>query len=189
MKHKNIFLTLSAFLILATSCQKSNNTPDTTPVPVQVAIVNNGFESNLSNWKIETDYTGAFGFKADTGAKRSGSFGLDFYAAQPAHWTGAPQETPWNGSIYQTVSGLKDGTYTFKAYADAVGDGMYLWAQGDPEVPGSKVKIKSEVNELNTMDFVVKGGIAKIGFICVNAGGAASFAPYFHADDLELWTK
>jgi hypothetical protein len=187
MKHKNIFVILCAISIFATSCQKNNTTAETTPV--QVAIVNNGFESKLDSWKVETDYKGDYGFSADTGARHSGTYGLNFYAAQAAHWTGAPQETPWNGSIYQTVSGLKDGTYTFKAYADAVGDGMYLWAQGDPEVPGSKLKIKSEKSELNTMDFVVKGGIAKIGFICVNAGGAGVYAPYFHADDLELWTK
>ena len=187
MKYKNIFFYLSALFILETSCQKSTTAPESKPV--QVALANNGFESQLDNWKVETDYKGPYGFSADTAARRSGGFGLNFYAAQATHWAGAPQETPWNGSIYQTVSGLKDGTYTFKAYADAVGDGMYLWAQGDPEVPGSKVKIKSETSELNSVDFVVKGGTAKIGFICVDAGGTAVFAPYFHADDLELWTK
>jgi hypothetical protein len=187
MKPKNLSFFIGACLMLATACQKSNSDPASTPT--QIPIVNNGFENFLDNWKVESDYVGLFGFSSDTSAKRSGSRGLNFYAAQSTHYVGAPQETPWNGTIYQTISGLKDGTYTFKAYADAVGDGMFLWAQGDPEQPGAKLKIKSEVSELNTMDFVVKGGIAKVGFICVNAGGTAAFAPYFHADDIELWTK
>jgi hypothetical protein len=187
MKPKNFLFFICAFLLFATSCQKNNNDPATTPT--QIPIVNNGFENFLDNWIKDTAYKGAFGFTSDTSAKRTGSRGLNFYAAQSTHYVGAPQETPWNGSIYQTISGLKDGTYTFKAYADAVGDGMYLWAQGDPEQPGTKLKIKSETNELNTVDFVVKGGIAKVGFICVNAGGTSPYAPYFHADDVELWSK
>jgi hypothetical protein len=187
MKQTKFLSFICAILLCATACQKNNSNPATPPA--QIPVVNSGFESKLDSWKIESDYKGVYGFTADTGARRSGLLGLNFYAAQSTHWVGAPQETPWNGTIYQIVSGLKDGSYTFKAYADAVGDGMFLWAQGDPEQPGVKVKIKSDQNELNSVDFVVKGGIAKIGFICVNAGGTATYAPYFHADDIELWTK
>lgn len=174
--------------IIVISCQKSADPLPVVP-PVQITIKNTGFEEHLDDWKIETAYTGRWGFQSDTIARRTGSFGLNFYAAQSAHFPNAPQETPWNGKIYQTVTGLKDGTYTFKAYADATGTGMYLWANGG-EAQDSKVLIKSRNNELNTLDFVVKGGTAKFGFICIDAGGDPTLlAPYFHADDVELWTK
>jgi hypothetical protein len=166
--------------------------PDTTrpapsPEPLQIVIQNPGFEDSLKFWKRETAYRGRNGFNASEDAVRTGKLGLNFYAAQPHHWTGAPQETPWNGKIYQTVKGLADGRYTFKVFADAVGNGMYLWADGGTgEV---KVLIKSDVNEINTLEFEVKGGIAKFGFICIDANGPQLYAPYFHADDTELWKK
>ena len=161
--------------------------PDTTqtlPEPVSIIIQNPGFESGLKFWKKETAYTGRYGFTASKDAVRTGSLGLNFYASQKTHWVGAPQETPWNGKIYQTVQGLEDGRYTFQVYADAVGSGMYLWADGgNGEV---KVLINSESNELNTLDFEVKGGVAMFGFICIDANGPEKYAPYFHADDAEL---
>ncbi len=164
--------------------------PDTTqpaPPPVAITIQNPGFEDSLKFWKKETAYRGRDGFTASEDAVRTGKLGLNFYAAQPDHWPDAPQETPWNGKIYQTVKGLADGVYTFKIYADAVGNGMYLWADGGTgEV---KVLIKSDVNEINTLDFEVKGGVAKFGFICINADGPQLYAPYFHGDDAELWKK
>jgi hypothetical protein len=40
---------------------------------------------------------------------------------------------------------------------------------------------------VNSLDFVVFGGIAQIGFVCIGANGAAVYAPYFHADDVELF--
>ncbi len=156
---------------------------------VQIAVINPGFEDSLKGWKIESSYVGIYGFQSSVDAVRTGKYGLNFYAAQASHYPGAPQETPWNGKIYQTISGLKDGTYTFKIYADAVGTGMYLWANGGST--DIKNKINSNVKgELNTLDFVVTGGIAKFGFICINANGnEAPLSPYFHADDAELWTK
>ena len=175
-----------ATTFLATSCQRSVQSPPAT----QITLVNPGFETRLTGWTVETTYTGRYGFSSDTGARRTGDYGLNFYAAQPGHFNGAPQETPWNGKIYQTVTGLADGNYTFKAYADVVGTGMYLWANGGPSTQDVKVAIKSVNNELNTLDFVVKGGTAKIGFICIDATGDQTIlAPYFHADDVEFWTK
>lgn len=174
--------------LMAISCQKGDD--NSYNFPLQISLVNPGFETQLTGWTVETAYTGRYGFSSDTGARRTGNYGLNFYASQPGHFTGALQETPWNGKIYQTVTGLKDGTYTFKAYADVVGTGMYLWASGGPQIPDEKVVIKSAITELNTLEFTVKGGTAKIGFICINAGGnPAVLAPYFHADDIELWTK
>jgi hypothetical protein len=64
---------------------------------------------------------------------------------------------------------------------------MYLWADGG--AGEQNVLIKSNVSELNTLDFEVKGGVAKIGFICIDANGPQHLAPYFHADDAELWAK
>ena len=165
--------------------------PDTTtqpvPQPVAITIKNPSFEDSLHYWTRETAYRGKYGFRVDTSIAITGRLGLNFYAAQSTHWVGAPQETPWNGKLYQTKTGLKDGIYTFKIYADAVGDGMYLWADGG--AGEAKVLIKSDVSELNTLDFEVKGGVAKFGFICINAGGTQQYAPYFHADDAELWRK
>jgi hypothetical protein len=160
--------------------------PDTTAPaqPVLIAIQNPSFEESFKFWKKETAYRGKYGFRLDTSVAITGRLGLNFYAAQSTHWAGAPQETPWNGKIYQTVMGLKDGRYTFRIWAEAVGNGMYLWADGGAgEV---KVLIKSDVYELNTLDFEVKGGVAKFGFICINADGPQEYAPYFHADDAEL---
>ena len=118
---------------------------------------------------------------------RTGRLGLNFYVSQPHHFTGALQETPFNGKLYQTVRALQDGHYTFQVYADKVGEGMYLWADGGAgEVT---LLIKSEESELHTLDFEVKGGVAKFGFICINANGPQLFAPYFHADDAELLKK
>ncbi len=172
---------LAAIFII--SCQKS----DIQILPNQIKLENPGFEDSLKSWKIETAYRGAFGFSSSKDAVRRGNFGLNFYAAQSTHFPGAPQETPWNGKIYQTITGLTDGNYTFKIYADAVGNGMYLWASsGEHEV---KKPIKSAISELNTLDFVVRGRTAMIGFICIDANGTATYAPYFHADDAELWTK
>lgn len=187
MKLKNKFTWLLCIVFLSfVSCQK-----ESAKVPAaQIALVNPGFEDGLTAWKIETAYTGGAGFTSSKDAVRSGNAGLNFYAAQSFHYAGAPQETPWNGKIYQTVSGLTDGNYTFKIYADAVGTGMYLWANGgEQEV---KTPIKSAVKgELNTLDFTVKGGVARIGFICIDANGLQTqlYAPYFHADDAELWTR
>jgi hypothetical protein len=155
---------------------------DTTPVQIQ--IINPGFEDSLTGWQIETDYLGRYGFSSNQKAARTGTFGLNFYAPQQGHFPGAPQETPWNGKIFQTITGLEDGTYTFRVYADAVGEGMYLWANGgEGDVT---IKINSDTNELNTLDFVVTGGVAQIGFICIDADGTENLAPYFHADDVEL---
>lgn len=172
------------------TAQTSTPAPDTTkpaPQPVSIAIKNPSFEDSLHFWKKETAYRGKYGFRLDTSIARTGRLGLNFYAAQSTHWRGAPQETPWNGKLYQTVKGLQDGLYSFTIYADAVGTGMYLWADGGTgEV---KVAIKSDVSELNTLDFEVKGGVAKFGFICINADGPQKYAPYFHADDAELLMK
>jgi hypothetical protein len=183
---KSVYLfVFSIAALFVVSCQKGVPVPPST----QIALVNPGFEEKLTAWNIETAYVGRYGFSSDTAARIKGDYGLNFYAAQKTHWEGAPQETPWNGKIYQTISNLKDGTYIYKALADAVGTGMYLWANGSSEQGDVKLKIKSDINELNTLEFQVKGGTAKIGFICIDAGGDQLYAPYFHADEIELWKK
>ncbi|MEJ7770218.1 MAG: hypothetical protein WKF89_20535 [Chitinophagaceae bacterium] len=170
-----------------TSCQKSTDPPPAKD-PVKIVILNPSFEQNLDAWKIETAYTGRYGFSSDTIARNTGRFGLNFYASQVGHFTNAPQETPWNGKIYQTITGLKDGTYILRAYADATGTGMYLWANGG--TADAKILIKSRNSEINTLEFVVQGGTAKFGFACIDAGGDVTIlAPYFHADDVELLLK
>ena len=187
MKLKSLIIVLSVFIF--SSCQKEISQEgfiDANGTKL-ISIQNPGFELGLSNWTMITEYTGKYGFKASVDAVRTGNLGLNFYAAQSTHWEGAPQETPWNGLIYQNITGLQDGTYIFKAYADAVCSGMYVWADGgNGEI---KQPIKSETNELNNLVFEVKGGIAKIGFICIDASGPEEYAPYFHADDVELWKK
>ncbi len=175
MKLSTLFI---SFLIYLTACQKSSSLPE----PISIKISNPGFEDSLKGWTVETGYLGIYGFQASPDAKRTGKYGLNFYAAQSSHFPGAPQETPWNGKIYQIITGLKNGNYTFKVYADAAGTGMYLFANSN------KQKIKSNIKgELNTLDFIVTGGTATIGFICIDAdGNGETFSPYFHADDVEL---
>lgn len=182
--HRFSQLICFSFLIFFSACQKEIHFDKQ---EVVVGLVNPGFENGLTGWQIETDYRGQYGFSSSEDAVRNGKYGLNFYASQSDHFVDAPQETPWNGLIYQTITGLKDGNYTFKAYADAVGEGMYLWASSADQV--FKVPIKSDKNEVNTLDFVVKGGTAKVGFICINADGDEYLAPYFHADDVELWSR
>lgn len=176
-------LCICCMAVLTLSCQKEI----TETLSAPITVLNPGFEDSLYAWTIQTDYTGIYGFSSNKDAATTGSYGLNFYAAQLEHWPGAPQETPWNGKIYQTFTGLKDGSYSYMVNADAVGEGMYLWANGGEQ--DVIVKIKSDVNELNTLDFVVVGGTAKIGFACINADGEAMFAPYFHADNVQLWNK
>lgn len=186
MKTLNNFrlcLCMICIAMLSFSCQKEITEVLSTPI----TVVNPGFEDGLTGWTIQTDYTGVYGFSSNKDAAITGSFGLNFYASQLEHWQGAPQETPWNGKIYQTITGLKDGTYSYMVNADAVGKGMYLWANGGEQ--DAIVKIKSPVNELHVLDFVVVGGIAKIGFTCIDADGDEVFAPYFHADNVQLWIK
>jgi hypothetical protein len=65
-----------------------------------------------------------------------------------------------------------------------VGNGMYLWADGGGGE--AKALIKSDVTELNTLEFDVKGGVAKFGFNCINANGPQPSAPNFQADDAAL---
>src|ERR1700712_2815082 len=96
------------FFISVTSCQKSSDNAKA----VQITVVNPGFEDSLKGWTIETAYVGIYGFQSSVDAVTTGKYGLNFYAAQTSHYPGAPQETPWNGKIYQTITGLKDGTYT-----------------------------------------------------------------------------
>lgn len=152
--------------------------------PVAHTLKNPSFEDSLRYWKIATKYRGRNGFKARGYAAHTGKLGLSFYAAQRHHYNGAKQETPWNGKIYKRVPKLKDGRYTFRIWASAVGDGMYLWANGGAgEVT---TPIRSSEPELHTLDFEVKGGVAEFGFICIDAGGTERFAPYFEADDAEF---
>ncbi|MEO6930152.1 MAG: hypothetical protein ABI151_00915, partial [Chitinophagaceae bacterium] len=98
-----------------------------------------------------------------------------------------PQETPWNGRIYQTVTGLKNGNYKMKLYGLAQGTGMYIYANGN----GTEVKVKFRTDQIEfyEVDFTVTGGTAKIGFVCIDAGGTQPYAPYFFVDEIELWTR
>src|ERR1043165_9825896 len=180
---KHAFLCCIAALSLI-ACQRKieEQEPDVPRVPEKIGLVNPGFESSLATgWKIETAYTGQFGFKQDTSAKIVGNYGLSFYAAQPSHWPGNPQETPWNGKIYQTVTGLRKGTYTVKAYGLALGTGMYFYANGG----GSDVKTTFRTDQIEAYQFdidVTAAGILKFGLTCIDAGGPQMWAPYFHAD-------
>lgn len=173
--------TLILIIFYLCSCQKSNSLPE----PVSINIINPGFEDSLKGWKVETAYAGIYGFQSSPDAVRTGKYGLNFYAAQSSHYPGALQETPWNGKIYQTITGIKNGNYILKVYADAAGTGMYLFANNN------KQKIKSNIKgELNTIDFTVSGGTATIGFTCIDANGnGETFSPYFHGDDVELKFK
>ena len=173
-----------------TACQKKvdEQTPDLPTEPAKITIANPGFESGLTGWTIETAYKGEFGFKSDSTAKLYGKYGLSFYAAQPNHWPGNPQETPWNGRIYQTVTGLKKGTYTVKLVGLAMGTGMYAYANGG----GSDVKVAFRSDVWENYEFaidVTATGTVKFGVLCIDAGGPQMWAPYINADDFELWTK
>jgi len=197
-----VFGVVGLLLCLVVACRKeysfeSGHTPiappttDTIvapPVLLAISLKNSGFEDSLKSWKIKTSYKGKNGFKARGYAARTGLLGLSFYASQKQHYRGAKQETPWNGKIYQTVKGLKDGQYSYRIYAGAVGNGMYLWADGGAGEAKTLIH-SSDPNELNVLDFEVRGGVAKIGFICIDADGPQRFAPYFQADDVELLKK
>jgi hypothetical protein len=203
MKTTPYVLGLACLLLATVSCKKEKSIetnrppvtqpttppspPSTQPVPISITLLNPSFEDSLKHWTVETQYRGRYGFMINSKCARTGKLGLDFYASQRTHFEGAHQEVPWNGKLYQTVTGLRDGQYTFKIYANAEGNGMYLWAEGG--AGEQKVLIKSDRSELNSLDFEVKGGVAKIGFICIDANGPQHLAPYFNADDAELLAK
>lgn len=204
--HRTPFALACFALLFFASCQKEVSletgslppdivvaTPDTatsTPATqlVEIKLRNPSFEDSLHNWTRETTYKGRNGFKARGYAAHNGALGLSFYASQPQHFTGAREETPWNGKIYQTKKNLKDGQYRFQIYAGAVGNGMYLWADGGAGEVKQQIH-SDDPSELNVIEFTVKGGVAKVGLICIDANGPQRFAPYFQADDAALFKK
>jgi hypothetical protein len=185
--------------IFSISCNKGVSKPSEVVKPAnQITLINPGFEDSTTGWAIQNDsaYTnGDIKWGITVQKDRYGSRYLNFYAPQNYHkdstkpdWV-APNWTPWNGGAYQTVSNLKDGNYTLKCKAAAVGYGMFLWADGGEKA--DSVAFKSSVYETKILEFIVKGGTAKIGFRCSNADGTqpALLAPWFNADDVELWTE
>jgi hypothetical protein len=145
---------LCLILLVTSSCQKDTSEPKT---PDQ--LQNAGFENSLNGWQTGTNG----GFSSSNIAAKSGQYGLMFSAPS----------IPWNGSIFQTLQNLPDGNYSFSAYGKAVGIGMYLWADGGGEIvtgPIQKAYMDSVYPlPLNTINFTVTGGTAKVGFICINA--------------------
>ncbi|MEO6916881.1 MAG: hypothetical protein ABI151_15700, partial [Chitinophagaceae bacterium] len=87
MKH-TLLCCLIALSLAACQKKVDEKVPDVPVVPEKVSITNPGFESGLTGWKIETAYTGIFGFHQDSAAKIVGTYGLSFYAAQPYHYPG-----------------------------------------------------------------------------------------------------
>ncbi len=145
---------LCLVLTLHSSCNKDSDQPKT---PDQ--LQNADFENSLDGWQFENQG----GFTTSSIAAKSGQFGLKFSASA----------TPWNGKAYQTLQNLPNGDYTLSAYGKALGSGMFLWADGGSEVvtaafqkayPDSAYSLP-----LNTLNFKVTSGVAKIGFICINA--------------------
>ena len=202
MKHLSILIRPVLFLalvsIFCTSCSKGVSKPSDSDLGTQITLVNPGFEDSTTGWTIENDpkyQSEDEKFGITVRKENNGNRYLNFYAPQEYHddpnrpdWT-PPNWTPWNGGAFQTVSNLKDGNYTLKCQAAALGYGMFLWADGG--AGADSVAIKSSTQETNTLEFIVKGGTAKIGFRCSNADGKAPdpLAPWFNVDDVELWTK
>ena len=188
MKRTALFCLVILSLV---GCQKKVDEvpkPEPPTVPVKINLTNPGFESPLSSgWTIETTYKGQYGFRQDTAAKLQGSYGLSFYAAQPNHYPGNPQETPWNGRIYQSLQNLKNGKYIFTVYGAAIGNGMYVYANGGKD--DYKLAFRTDQVERYQLEFEVTNGTAKVGLLCIDAGGPQMYAPFFRVDELELWTK
>ncbi len=167
-------------ILLAFSCQK-----ELTQQLKGISLNNPGFEDGFSGWTRETKYTGPNGWKIDSSAVASGKVSLKFFARQPYHIAFETlQETPWNGIIYQTVTGLTNGTYTFKCQGLAGGTGMYVFAN-DKTVELAR----PDWFTIYTVTFEVTDGTAKVGFKCTDAGGTTQWAPYYFVDDCGLIKK
>lgn len=142
-------------LMAFASCQKDTNEPN----PVSAGeLTNGGFESYLDGWSIENRQS----FSASSQAAKTGKAGLYFVSAT----------TPTDAKIYQTVNNLADGDYTFSVYAEGSGSGMYLWADGgngEIKVPIPQAMDTAHAMPLSKIDFTVKGGVAKFGFISMAA--------------------
>ena len=197
-------------LIIASSCKKQVGADNS---PKSISIRNSGFES-ISGWTRDSSYfinnagdtikyIGLWGFRlldsARLGDEPDNYLGLNFYVPQPGHTSDTipnwvpPDQTPFSGRFYQTVS-VKDGNYTVQCRAEKLGDGMYLWADGGAGEVKKELttRLPTEPSwQINSLNFTVKGGKARIGFKCINADANAQLlhnAPYFHADNMELLT-
>lgn len=152
MKSTKTVASLSLLLALLSSCQKEISEQS---LPGQ--LENSSFENSLDDWEVETQG----GFTTSPVAVKSGKSGLQFMAPSEA----------WSGKIYQIVQNLTDGKYTFTVHAKAAGSGMYLWADGGSgavTVPINQAHLDSAYSlPLNTLNFEVTGGVAKVGFICI----------------------
>lgn len=142
-------------LMAFASCQKNTDSPN----PVTAGeLTNGGFESYLDGWNMENRQS----FSASSQAAKSGKAGLYFVSAT----------MPADAKIFQTVNNLADGEYTFSVYAEGAGSGMYLWADGgngEIKVPIPQAKDTAHAMPLSKIDFTVKGGVAKFGFISIAA--------------------
>jgi hypothetical protein len=152
MKSTKTVASLSLLLALLSSCQKEISEQS---LPGQ--LENSSFENSLDDWQVETQG----GFTTSSVAVKSGKSGLQFMAPSEA----------WSGKIYQTIHNLTDGEYSFTVHAKAAGSGMYLWADGGSgavTVPIDQAYLDSVYSlPLNTLHFTVTGGVAKVGFICI----------------------
>jgi hypothetical protein len=147
---------------IISSCQK-----DSSDHKIPDELKNPGFENSLDGWQVGT----SGGFTSSAAAAKSGQYGLKFYAPS----------TPWNANIFQALKNLPDGNYAFSVYGKASGLGMYLWADGGSEIVTASIQKAFPDSTyplpLNTLNFTVTGGVAKIGFICINASADTAQQP------------
>jgi hypothetical protein len=162
MKSTKAIASLFLILTLFSSCQK-----EVSQQSGSGQLMNPSFESSLDGWQVESQG----GFTASSVAAQSGQLGLQFTAPSEA----------WNGKIYQTIQNLPDGNYSFTVYAKAAGSGMYLWADGGSgavTTPIQPAYLDSVYSlPLNTLNFAVTGGVAKVGFICIEASSDINQQP------------
>lgn len=156
--------------------------------PKQIPLNNAGFENDLDWWQVEYPGEGSannFFVNVDRVTK---DHYLNFYATQPSHYNGAPEETPFWGDVMQTVNDLPAGHYVFKAIGGATGEEMYIYVLALSETGEWKEPLKYGDTSQNEVEFdLTAPGSVNVGFNCLGAKGDQPLAPYFHIFSTELW--
>ncbi|GGC12533.1 hypothetical protein GCM10011386_00210 [Parapedobacter defluvii] len=165
--------------------------------PEKLDIVNPSFELDpkdsyvITGWDpVVNNYPGSPGWGGFFIAEipKTGTRCLLFWTPSVDSGNGHTHELAYQGSVTQTIGGLEDGKYSFRAWVYSKDmEGMSLLANGGGEDIIKEVGTNDGYTQLS-LDFEVVGGVAKIGFLMNRPEDIGdNWSPVFQVDDAELW--